>query len=42
MKPVQSRGIRIPMADRRQSRKEGFARYRAETRMLLPIPKMHR
>ncbi|MBQ8732413.1 MAG: DUF1295 domain-containing protein [Oscillospiraceae bacterium] len=34
--------VSIPMADGRQSRKEGFARYRAETRMLLPIPKRHR
>lgn len=31
--------VSIPMADRRQSRKEGFEAYRAETRMLLPIRK---
>ena len=29
--------VSIPMADRRQSRKDGFAEYKAETRMLLPI-----
>ncbi len=34
--------VSIPMADRRQARKEGFAAYRAETRMLLPIPKFRR
>ena len=31
--------VSIPMADGRQSRKEGFARYKRETRMLLPIKK---
>jgi steroid 5-alpha reductase family enzyme len=29
--------ISIPMADERQSRKAGFAEYKAQTRMLLPI-----
>ena len=29
--------VSIPMADKRQSRKEGFAEYKSETRMLLPI-----
>lgn len=32
-------GISIPMADKRQARKEGFSQYKAETRMLLPIKK---
>lgn len=32
--------VRLP--DGRQSRKEGFAEYKAETRMLLPIPKFAR
>ena len=31
--------VSIPLADGRQSRKEGFAEYRNETRMLLPIKK---
>ena len=31
--------VSIPMADGRQSRKEGFAQYKAETRALLPIRK---
>jgi steroid 5-alpha reductase family enzyme len=31
--------VSIPMADGRQSRKEGFSAYKAETRMLLPIRK---
>ena len=31
--------VSIPMADGRQSRKEGFAAYKRETRMLLPIKK---
>lgn len=31
--------VSIPMADRRQSKKPGFASYKAETRMLLPIKK---
>lgn len=31
--------VSIPMADGRQSRKEGFAAYKEQTRMLLPIKK---
>jgi steroid 5-alpha reductase family enzyme len=31
--------VSIPMADTRQSRKDGFAEYKKETRMLLPIKK---
>ena len=31
--------ISIPMAERRQSRKEGFDQYKAETRVLLPLKK---
>ena len=31
--------ISIPMADGRQSKKDGFAEYKAQTRMLLPIKK---
>ncbi len=31
--------VSIPMADKRQSRKEGFAEYKRETRMLLPFKK---
>lgn len=31
--------VSVPMADRRQSRKEGFSEYKAQTRMLLPIKK---
>jgi len=31
--------VSIPMADGRQSRKEGFTQYKKETRMLLPIAK---
>ncbi len=31
--------VSIPMADGRQSRKEGFAEYKNQTRMLLPIKK---
>ena len=31
--------VSIPLADRRQSRKEGFIEYKNETRMLLPIRK---
>ena len=31
--------VSIPMADRRQSAKPGFAAYKKQTRMLLPIPK---
>lgn len=32
--------VSIPMADKRQSKKEGFLEYKKQTRMLLPIPKM--
>ncbi len=31
--------VSIPMADKRQSRKEGFAEYKKQTRMILPIKK---
>ena len=31
--------VSIPMADKRQSRKDGFAEYKKQTRMLLPIKK---
>lgn len=31
--------VSIPMADGRQARKEGFAEYKRETRMLLPLPR---
>lgn len=31
--------VSIPMADGRQSRKEGFAEYKSKTRAVLPIPK---
>lgn len=31
--------VSIPMADGRQSRKEGFSQYKSQTRMLLPIKK---
>jgi steroid 5-alpha reductase family enzyme len=31
--------VSIPLADGRQSKKEGFEVYKKETRMLLPIPK---
>ena len=31
--------VSIPMADGRQSRKEGFREYKEQTRMLLPIKK---
>jgi len=31
--------VSIPMADKRQSRKEGFAEYKKQTRMLIPIKK---
>lgn len=34
--------VSIPMADKRQSAKEGFAEYKRETHMLLPIPKVGR
>lgn len=33
--------VSIPMADGRQSRKDGFEAYKAQTRMLLPIKKLH-
>ena len=33
--------VSIPMADGRQSKKEGFAQYKAETRALLPIRKFN-
>ena len=32
--------VSIPMADKRQSRKPGFAEYKSETRMLLPIKRI--
>ncbi len=32
--------VSIPMADKRQSRKEGFCKYKKQTRMLLPIKKI--
>lgn len=32
--------VSIPMADNKQSRKEGFDQYKKETRMLLPIKKL--
>lgn len=31
--------VSIPMADRRQAKKEGFAEYKSQTRMLLPLRK---
>ena len=31
--------VSIPMADKRQSAKPGYAEYKAATRSLLPIPK---
>jgi steroid 5-alpha reductase family enzyme len=31
--------VSIPMADKRQSEKPGYAEYKAHTRSLLPIPK---
>ena len=31
--------VSVPMADGRQSRKEGFAQYKKETRVFLPIKK---
>lgn len=34
--------VSIPMADKRQSRKEGFDEYKNSTRMLLPIKKVSR
>ena len=32
--------VSIPMADNRQSRKEGFDVYKRQTRMLIPLPKL--
>ena len=32
--------VSIPMADKRQSKKQGFSDYKAQTRMLLPIKKL--
>ncbi len=34
--------ISIPMADKRQSAKPGYAEYRADTRSLLPLPRLGR
>lgn len=34
--------VSIPMAEQRQSRKPGFEAYKAETRLLLPLPKRAR
>ncbi len=34
--------VSIPMADGRQSKKQGFAQYKAQTRMLLPIKKHYK
>ena len=31
--------VSVPLADKRQSSKPGYAEYKAGTRMLLPIPK---
>ena len=31
--------VSIPLADKRQSAKPGYAEYKAETRSLLPVPK---
>ena len=31
--------VSIPMADKRQAKKDGFAEYKRATRMLLPIKK---
>ena len=31
--------VSIPLADKRQSKKPGYAEYKASTRGLLPIPK---
>jgi hypothetical protein len=31
--------VSIPMADKRQAKKEGFSQYKSSTRMLLPIKK---
>ncbi|MBQ7408231.1 MAG: DUF1295 domain-containing protein [Clostridia bacterium] len=33
--------VSIPMADKRQSRKENFNEYKKQTRMLLPVKKFH-
>ena len=32
--------VSIPLADGRQSKKEGFAEYKQQTRMLLPLRKI--
>jgi steroid 5-alpha reductase family enzyme len=32
--------VSIPMADKRQSKKDGFVEYKKQTRMLLPIKKI--
>lgn len=32
--------VSIPMADKRQAKKQGFERYKSETHMLLPFPKL--
>lgn len=34
--------VSLPMAEKRQAKKEGFAEYKKQTRMLLPIPKKSR
>lgn len=34
--------VSIPMADGKQSRKDGFGEYKAQTRMLFPLPKLHK
>ena len=34
--------VSIPMADKRQSRKEGFSEYKKQTRMLLPIKRFRK
>lgn len=34
--------VSIPMADKRQAKKRGFAKYKRETRMLLPIKKFRK
>ena len=31
--------VSIPLADKRQSQKPGYAEYKASTRSLLPVPK---
>ena len=34
--------VSIPMADKRQSKKDGFEEYKANTRMLLPVKKFRK